>query len=57
MTEIPYIREHLEWKPITNYEEQYEVSNYGDFHILPYEFIDKANRHIKEKSVIFGLKN
>ena len=45
----PYIREHLEWKPIAGFENQYEVSNYGDFHILPYEFIDKANRKIKRK--------
>ena len=42
-------RENLEWRSITGYEDQYEVSNYGDFHILPYEFIDKANRHITRK--------
>ena len=36
------IRNNIEWKPITGFEDQYEVSNYGDFHILPYEFIDKA---------------
>lgn len=42
-------RKNLEWKPIKGYEGQYEVSNYGDFHILPYEFIDKANRHIVRK--------
>ena len=39
-------RPNLEWKPIKDYENQYEVSNYGDFHILPYHFIDKANRNI-----------
>ena len=44
--ECKYARKNLEWKPIKGYEDQYEVSNYGDFHVLPYEFIDKANRHI-----------
>lgn len=42
-------RTNLEWKPITGYENQYEVSNYGDFHILAYSFIDKANRRINRK--------
>lgn len=28
------IRTNLERKPIEGYEAQYEVSNYGDFHIL-----------------------
>lgn len=42
-------REHLEWRSIDGYENQYEVSNYGDFHILSFEFIDKANRHIKRE--------
>lgn len=46
MIEIPYERINLEWKSISGFEDQYEVSNYGDFHVLPYEFIDKANRHI-----------
>lgn len=46
---MTYNRENLEWRPITGYEGQYEVSNYGDFHILSYEFIDKANRRIKRK--------
>jgi hypothetical protein len=48
-------REHLEWRSIEGYENQYEVSNYGDFHILPYTFIDKANRRItrKEKFIWF----
>ena len=36
----------IEWKPIKGYENEYEVSNYGDFHIKRYEYIDKANRHI-----------
>lgn len=49
MNDIPYKREHLEWRPIKDFEDQYEVSNYGDFHILPYEFIDKANRKMKRK--------
>lgn len=44
-----YKREHLEWRCIVGFEDQYEVSNYGDFHILPYEFIDKAGRKIKRK--------
>jgi hypothetical protein len=39
-------REHLEWKDIKGYEDQYQVSNYGDFHIKEYDFIDKANRHL-----------
>lgn len=42
-------RENLEWRAIEGFEEQYEVSNYGDFHVLPYQFIDKANRRIKRK--------
>lgn len=42
-------REHIEWRKIKGFEDQYEVSNYGDFHILPYSFIDKANRHIERK--------
>lgn len=39
----------MEWKPIEGYKDQYEVSNYGDFHILPYEFVDKVGRNIKRK--------
>ena len=35
-------RDNLEWRPIKGFENQYEVSNYGDFHVLPYQFIDKA---------------
>lgn len=42
-------REHLEWRDIKNFEDQYQVSNYGDFHIKEYDFIDKANRHIHRK--------
>ena len=42
-------RKHIEWRKIKGFEDQYEVSNYGDFHILPYSFIDKANRHIERK--------
>lgn len=42
-------RKNLEWRPITGFEGQYEVSNYGDFHILPYHFVDKANRNIIRK--------
>lgn len=42
-------REHLEWKDIEGFEEQYQVSNYGDFHIKEYSFIDKANRKIHRK--------
>lgn len=49
MLDVPYKREHLEWRPITGFKDQYEVSNYGDFHILPYEFIDKVDRHITRK--------
>lgn len=57
MTEIPYIRNNLEWKPISGFENQYEVSNYGDFHILPYEFVDKANRRIKRKERYLWSEN
>ena len=53
MNEIPYKREHLEWRPITGHEGEFEVSNYGDFHILPFEFIDKANRKIKRKEKFY----
>lgn len=49
MINIPYKREHLEWKPIKGYEEQYEVSNYGDFHVLPYNFLNKSNARITRK--------
>lgn len=42
-------REHLEWRDIKNFEDQYQVSNYGDFHIKEYDFIDKANKHIHRK--------
>ena len=49
MIDIPYKREHLEWKPIKGYEEQYEVSNYGDFHVLPYTFLSKSNARITRK--------
>lgn len=42
-------REHLEWKDIKNFENQYQVSNYGDFHIKEYIFVDKANRTIHRK--------
>lgn len=41
-----YKRINIEWRPIPGFEDQYEVSNYGDFHILSYDFVDKANRHI-----------
>lgn len=48
-------RLNLEWRPITGYENQYEVSNYGDFHILPYHFVDKANRNIyREEKYIWA---
>lgn len=53
MIVIPYKRENLEWRPISGYEGQYEVSNYGDFHVLPYEFEDRANRHLKRKEKYF----
>lgn len=46
---MEHIRKNLEWKPIKDFEGQYEVSNYGDFHILPYSFIDKAGRHLTRK--------
>ena len=46
-------RDNLEWRPIKGFENQYEVSNYGDFHVLPYQFIDKANRVIHRKEKYF----
>lgn len=42
-----YERDNLEWRPIAGLEDQYEISNYGDLHVLPCTFIDKANRHWK----------
>ena len=42
-------REHLEWRDIKGFEDQYQVSNYGDFHIKEYHFIDAANRRIGRK--------
>lgn len=44
---------NLEWRPVVGLEEEYEVSNYGDFHIKEYSFIDKAGRklHRKERYV------
>lgn len=39
-----YSRENLEWREIEGFEEQYEVSNYGDFHIKPFTFYDKAGK-------------
>ncbi len=42
-------REHLEWRDIKGFEDQYQVSNYGDFHIKEYHFIDAANRRISRK--------
>ena len=32
---IPYERENLEWRNIEGFEGIYEVSNYGDFHVIP----------------------
>lgn len=42
-----YKRDNLEWRPVIGLEDQYEISNYGDLHVLPCAFIDKANRHWK----------
>lgn len=42
-----YERDNLEWRPVIGLEDQYEISNYGDLHVLPCAFIDKANRHWK----------
>lgn len=46
-------RDNLEWRPIKGFENQYEVSNYGDFHVLPYQFVDKANGVIHRKEKYF----
>lgn len=43
-TTEPIVRENLEWRPIEGYENQYEVSNYGDVHIKEYTFIDGQGR-------------
>lgn len=47
----PYPREHLEWRPLPGYEERFEISNYGDIHMLDHIFIDKAGKkwHKKEE--------
>lgn len=40
------LKENIEWRDIEGFEDQYQVSNYGDFHIKEYHFIDRANRKI-----------
>jgi len=51
--DIKYNRENLEWRPVVGLENQYEISNYGDLHVLPYTFIDKANRNWKREEKYF----
>lgn len=50
-------RENLEWKPIEGYENQYEVSNYGDVHIKEYHYIDKAGRRWTRKERYVWVEN
>ncbi len=50
-------REHLEWRDIAGFEDQYQVSNYGDFRIKEYDFIDKANRHLHRNERIIWSKD
>lgn len=42
-------RNNLEWRDIEGFEDQYQVSNYGDFHIKEYFFVSKDGRKIKRK--------
>ena len=39
---MKYIRENLEWRPLVGYEEDYEVSNYGDFKLLAKTYVNKG---------------
>lgn len=36
----PYKRLNLEWRPLSGFEQEYEISNYGDVHILEKEMTD-----------------
>lgn len=36
----PYKRLNLEWRPLSGFEQEYEINNYGDVHILEKEMTD-----------------
>ena len=53
--ECPYPREHLEWRPLPGYEKQFEISNYGDAHILEYDFTDtRGAKHHRDERFIWS---
>lgn len=52
-----YSKPNIEWKPILGFENQYEVSNYGDFHVLPYVFYDVAGKKQTRKEKYFWSEN
>lgn len=39
------------------YEEQYEVSNYGDIHVKQYSYIDKQNKNKERKERYIWSEN
>ena len=49
---MKYIRENLEWRPLVGYEEDYEVSNYGDFKLLAKTYVNKGGRKVNRKEKI-----
>lgn len=53
MTDIPYERKNIEWRPVIECPDYYEVSNYGDVKRLKRDFIDMAGRHLIYEEKIF----
>ena len=48
---LKYERINLEWRPVKGYEDRYEVSNYGDIHAFPVDYVvnNGAHRHLGDR--------
>lgn len=57
MDELPYKREHLEWKPTIECPERFEVSNYGDIKYLEADYVSPTGKKLHQRAKIIWTED